>query len=205
MASFSFDFGITVATGNVVDQEQYAWTTVLPLFSVSDLWLHLRGCPQCCTAMRASLIISRFCLFSQSCAWFRRTVSKCSSIGNMIMRRNVFLSFIFTVLCVFQTGCSPTSAFASFSKHPASPPRADRTNRRASGVTDSSSDTLASNITSAPQSVSLASDSPTWSPLEGDVVIPCEFCGVALEEAVVFHHQVCHFFKSSGHYCRKRS
>lgn len=23
------------------------------------------------------------------------------------------------------------------------------------------------------------------------MVIPCEFCGIALEEAVVFHHQVC--------------
>lgn len=61
-------------------------------------------------------------------------------------------------------------------------------------MSDSSSDTIASNILSAPQSVSLASDSPPKSPLEGDVVIPCEFCGVALEEAVVFHHQVCLFF-----------
>ncbi|KAG7279473.1 hypothetical protein CRUP_035859, partial [Coryphaenoides rupestris] len=26
-------------------------------------------------------------------------------------------------------------------------------------------------------------------PAEGDLVIPCEFCGVALEESVVFHHQ----------------
>lgn len=100
-------------------------------------------------------------------------------------------SHTFTVSCVFQTGCSPVSAFASFSKHPASPPRTDGMNRSASGVSDSSSDTIASNIPSAPQSVSLASDSPPRSPLEGDVVIPCEFCGVALEEAVVFHHQVC--------------
>lgn len=118
----------------------------------------------------------------------------------MILMGNVFLSFIFTVLCVFQTSCSPTSAFASFSKHP-SPPRADRMNRRPSGVSDNSSDTLASNISSAPQTVSLASVSPSRNPLEGDVVIPCEFCGVPLEEAVVFHHQVCHFLTFSGHYC----
>lgn len=51
-------------------------------------------------------------------------------------------------------------------------------------------DTLASNIPTFPRSVSPASYSPPASPLEGDVVIPCEFCGVALEEAVVFHHQV---------------
>lgn len=53
-------------------------------------------------------------------------------------------------------------------------------------------DTLASNIPTFPRSVSPASYSPPASPLEGDVVIPCEFCGVALEEAVVFHHQVFH-------------
>lgn len=115
----------------------------------------------------------------------------------------VFLSFIFTVLCAFQTGCSPASAFASYSKHPASPPRADGMNRSASGVSDSSSDTIASNILSAPQSVSLASDSPPKSPLEGDVVIPCEFCGVALEEAVVFHHQVCYFPSLVGSFVEK--
>lgn len=94
-------------------------------------------------------------------------------------------------VCVFQTGCSPASAFASFSKHPASPPKAGGMNRSTSGVSDTSSDTMASNILSAPQSVCLSSESPPRSPLDGDVVIPCEFCGVALEEAVVFHHQVC--------------
>ncbi|XP_041856325.1 TRAF-type zinc finger domain-containing protein 1 isoform X2 [Melanotaenia boesemani] len=67
-------------------------------------------------------------------------------------------------LILHQTGCSPASAFASFSKQPSSPPKEDRM-------------------------ISPASYSPPASPLEGDVVIPCEFCGVALEEAVVFHHQ----------------
>lgn len=60
----------------------------------------------------------------------------------------------------------------------------------ASGVLDSLPDTLGSNIPTFPRSVSPASYSPPSSPLEGDVVIPCEFCGVPLEEAVVFHHQV---------------
>lgn len=52
-------------------------------------------------------------------------------------------------------------------------------------------DTLASSIPTFPRSLSPTSYSPPASPLEGDVVIPCEFCGIALEEAVVFHHQVC--------------
>ncbi|XP_040898727.1 TRAF-type zinc finger domain-containing protein 1 [Toxotes jaculatrix] len=92
-------------------------------------------------------------------------------------------------LILHQTGCSPASAFASFSKQPSSPPKEDRMNRNASGLMHSLPDTLASNIPSFPRSVSPVSYSPPASPLEGDVVIPCEFCGVALEEAVVFHHQ----------------
>lgn len=92
-------------------------------------------------------------------------------------------------LILHQTGCSPASAFASFSKQPSSPPKEDRMSRNTSGLMHSLPDTLASNIPTFPRSVSPASYSPPASPLEGDVVIPCEFCGVALEEAVVFHHQ----------------
>ncbi|XP_077601217.1 TRAF-type zinc finger domain-containing protein 1-like [Stigmatopora nigra] len=89
-------------------------------------------------------------------------------------------------LILHQTGCSPASAFASFSKQPPSPAKEPR---NASGMMRSLPNTLASNIPTFPGSVSPASYSPPASPLEGDVVIPCEFCGVALEEAVVFHHQ----------------
>ncbi|XP_078106891.1 TRAF-type zinc finger domain-containing protein 1 isoform X3 [Sander vitreus] len=92
-------------------------------------------------------------------------------------------------LILHQTGCSPASAFASYSKQPLSPPKEDRMSRNASGLMHNVPDTLASNIPTFPRSVSPASYSPPASPLEGDVVIPCEFCGVALEEAVVFHHQ----------------
>ncbi|XP_026177995.1 TRAF-type zinc finger domain-containing protein 1 isoform X2 [Mastacembelus armatus] len=92
-------------------------------------------------------------------------------------------------LILHQTGCSPASAFASFSKQPSSPPKEDTMRRNASGLMRSLPDTLASNIPTFPRSVSPASYSPPASPLEGDVVIPCEFCGIALEEAVVFHHQ----------------
>ncbi|KAM4576999.1 TRAF-type zinc finger domain-containing protein 1, partial [Odontesthes bonariensis] len=92
-------------------------------------------------------------------------------------------------LILHQTGCSPASAFASFSKQPPSPPKEDRMSRDTSRLMQSLPNTLASNIPTFPRSVSPASYSPPASPLEGDVVIPCEFCGVALEEAVVFHHQ----------------
>lgn len=92
-------------------------------------------------------------------------------------------------LILHQTGCSPASAFASFSKQPSSPPKEERIGRNAAGLMRSLPDTLASNIPTFPRSVSPAAYSPPASPLEGDVVIPCEFCGVALEEAVVFHHQ----------------
>ncbi|XP_061674246.1 TRAF-type zinc finger domain-containing protein 1 isoform X1 [Syngnathoides biaculeatus] len=89
-------------------------------------------------------------------------------------------------LILHQTGCSPASAFASFSKQPPSPPKEVR---NATGMMRGLPNTLASNIPTFPGSVSPASYSPPASPLEGDVMIPCEFCGVALEEAVVFHHQ----------------
>ncbi|KAM9392221.1 TRAF-type zinc finger domain-containing protein 1 [Pholidichthys leucotaenia] len=89
-------------------------------------------------------------------------------------------------LILHQTGCSPASAFASFSKQPSSP---SKDGKNASGLMHGLPDTLASNIPTFPRSVSPVSNSPPASPLEGDVVIPCEFCGVALEEAVVFHHQ----------------
>lgn len=89
-----------------------------------------------------------------------------------------------------QTGCNPASAFASFSKRLASPPREEEMSRSVARLITGPSDTLASSIPTFPRSLSPPSYSPPASPLEGDVVIPCEFCGVALEEAVVFHHQV---------------
>ncbi|XP_015234301.1 PREDICTED: TRAF-type zinc finger domain-containing protein 1-like isoform X2 [Cyprinodon variegatus] len=92
-------------------------------------------------------------------------------------------------LILHETGCSPASAFESFSKKPSSPPKEDRMGRNTSGMMQNFPNPLASNIPTFPRSVSPASYSPPASPLEGDVVIPCEFCGVALEEAVVFHHQ----------------
>lgn len=63
MASLSFEFGVTVAIGNVVEQEKYAWSVLLPFFSLSDLCLDLKGERQCCNC----------CHFQIFSFWFRRT------------------------------------------------------------------------------------------------------------------------------------
>ncbi|XP_026866695.2 TRAF-type zinc finger domain-containing protein 1 [Electrophorus electricus] len=84
-------------------------------------------------------------------------------------------------LILHQTGCNPASAIASFSKQPPSLQYEDGAGHEILPHTPSPPN--------LPHSVSPLSDSPPSSPLEGDVVIPCEFCGIALEENVVFHHQ----------------
>ncbi|XP_062873731.1 TRAF-type zinc finger domain-containing protein 1 [Trichomycterus rosablanca] len=86
-------------------------------------------------------------------------------------------------LILHQTGCSPASAIASFSKQPPSLLPEDAFTEDDIIIPRTPSP---SNL---PHSVSPLSYSPPASPLDGDVLIPCEFCGVALEENVVFHHQ----------------
>ncbi|KAK0150962.1 TRAF-type zinc finger domain-containing protein 1 [Merluccius polli] len=91
-----------------------------------------------------------------------------------------------------QTGCSPASAFASFSKRPVSPFDAEPMSRSTSGPIHSQTDTIATHRPSPPTFLPAnapACYSPPARPLEDNLVIPCEFCGVALEESVVFHHQ----------------
>ncbi|XP_041095911.1 TRAF-type zinc finger domain-containing protein 1-like [Polyodon spathula] len=84
-------------------------------------------------------------------------------------------------LILHQTGCNPTSAFASFSKRPPSPLQED------SLFTESPSPFYSSqHLTSKFASLSYG---PPPGPAEGTVVIPCEFCGVLLEDDVLFHHQ----------------
>ncbi|XP_050965908.1 TRAF-type zinc finger domain-containing protein 1 isoform X2 [Labeo rohita] len=88
-------------------------------------------------------------------------------------------------LILHQTGCSPASAIASFSKQAPSLQYEEIITQGASHVISPrtpSPPTL-------PLSVSPLSYSSSSSPVEGDVLIPCEFCGVALEEDVLFHHQ----------------
>ncbi|XP_015499573.1 TRAF-type zinc finger domain-containing protein 1 [Parus major] len=77
-------------------------------------------------------------------------------------------------LILHQTGCNPASAFASFSKRSSSPIpweygglRAGRSNSHRS----------------------VPSSQPKTVQAEGDLMIPCEFCGIQLEEEILFHHQ----------------
>ncbi|NXW85004.1 TRAD1 protein, partial [Alopecoenas beccarii] len=76
-------------------------------------------------------------------------------------------------LILHQTGCNPASAFASFSKRSSSNPR-EYDGLHALGSKGCRS-------LSSPQAEAVQA--------EGDIMIPCEFCGVQLEEETVFHHQ----------------
>ncbi|NWV86327.1 TRAD1 protein, partial [Dasyornis broadbenti] len=77
-------------------------------------------------------------------------------------------------LILHQTGCNPASAFASFSKRSSSPNPWEYGGLQAGG--SNSHRTVPS---SQPQAVQA----------EGNIMIPCEFCGIQLEEEVLFHHQ----------------
>ncbi|NWV68549.1 TRAD1 protein, partial [Malurus elegans] len=73
-------------------------------------------------------------------------------------------------LILHQTGCNPASAFASFSKRSSSPNLWEYRGGSNSHRTVPSSQ---------PQAVQA----------EGNIMIPCEFCGIQLEEEILFHHQ----------------
>ncbi|NXF32357.1 TRAD1 protein, partial [Nyctibius bracteatus] len=77
-------------------------------------------------------------------------------------------------LILHQTGCNPASAFASFSKRSSS-----RKPREYDGLRDTGSKSFRSFSSSQPQAVQA----------EENIMIPCEFCGIQLEEETVFHHQ----------------
>ncbi|NXN59627.1 TRAD1 protein, partial [Rynchops niger] len=77
-------------------------------------------------------------------------------------------------LILHQTGCNPASAFASFSKRSSSPNPREYGGLRAMG---------------SKSCRSLSSSQPQVVQAEGDIMIPCEFCGIQLEEETLFHHQ----------------
>ncbi|KAG7247049.1 hypothetical protein CRUP_016865, partial [Coryphaenoides rupestris] len=97
-------------------------------------------------------------------------------------------------LILHQTGCSPASVFASFSKRPESHFDAEPMSRSpGGGPVHGQEDTAAPPHRPPGPPAFLPADGPAGcsapaQPAEGDLVIPCEFCGVALEESVVFHH-----------------
>ncbi|NXY15592.1 TRAD1 protein, partial [Atrichornis clamosus] len=75
-------------------------------------------------------------------------------------------------LILHQTGCNPASAFASFSKRSSSPNPWEHSGLPAAG---------ACSHRPLPSSQAVQA--------EGDIMIPCEFCGIQLEEEILFHHQ----------------
>ncbi|XP_025970268.2 TRAF-type zinc finger domain-containing protein 1 isoform X2 [Dromaius novaehollandiae] len=76
-------------------------------------------------------------------------------------------------LILHQTGCNPASAFASFSKRSSPNPRKYDDLHYFGPI---SSRSLYSSRHQAVQA-------------DGNIIIPCEFCGIQLEEEVLFHHQ----------------
>ncbi|XP_035236159.1 TRAF-type zinc finger domain-containing protein 1-like [Anguilla anguilla] len=90
-------------------------------------------------------------------------------------------------LILHQTSCSPATAFASFSKRAPSPPFEDAVPHAVGGFMYTPPGSPSP--PALPRSVSPPSCSPPSGPADGTVLIPCEFCGVTLEEDVVFHHQ----------------
>ncbi|NWQ85032.1 TRAD1 protein, partial [Burhinus bistriatus] len=77
-------------------------------------------------------------------------------------------------LILHQTGCNPASAFASFSKRSSSPNPREYDGLRAIG---------------SKSCRSVSSSQPQAFQAEGYIMIPCEFCGIQLEEETLFHHQ----------------
>ncbi|NWV38829.1 TRAD1 protein, partial [Grantiella picta] len=75
-------------------------------------------------------------------------------------------------LILHQTGCNPASAFASFSKRSSPPNLWEYGGLQTRG----SNSTVPS---SQPQAVQA----------DANIMIPCEFCGIQLEEEILFHHQ----------------
>ncbi|KAJ8385992.1 hypothetical protein AAFF_G00178130 [Aldrovandia affinis] len=90
-------------------------------------------------------------------------------------------------LILHQTSCSPATAFASFSKRAPSPLFEDGVPHGVGGFMYTPPGSPSP--PAFPRAVSPLSCSPPSGPAEGTVLIPCEFCGVTLEEDVVFHHQ----------------
>ncbi|XP_025054524.1 TRAF-type zinc finger domain-containing protein 1 isoform X3 [Alligator sinensis] len=83
-------------------------------------------------------------------------------------------------LILHQTGCNPASALASFSKRSFSPTRQEY-----GGLVK---DDLELDRTSFGSRSSYPGQDEAVQ-TEGSTVIPCEFCGIQLEEEVLFHHQ----------------
>uniref|UniRef100_UPI00398E96DB TRAF-type zinc finger domain-containing protein 1 n=1 Tax=Pristiophorus japonicus TaxID=55135 RepID=UPI00398E96DB len=92
-------------------------------------------------------------------------------------------------LILHQTGCNPVSAFASFSKNTTLIPPLPLQRVSIPRTNDIFSHRHHVNPELFSEDYSLPSYGPMVGSSDGDVLIPCEFCGIALEEDVLYHHQ----------------
>ncbi|XP_026544982.1 TRAF-type zinc finger domain-containing protein 1 [Notechis scutatus] len=79
-------------------------------------------------------------------------------------------------LILHQTGCSPASALASFSKRSNLPPPTECLSGLWGELPGS-------------RSVGSGETFPPQPGIQDSLLLPCEFCGVQLEEEILFHHQ----------------
>ncbi|XP_027720276.1 TRAF-type zinc finger domain-containing protein 1 [Vombatus ursinus] len=91
-------------------------------------------------------------------------------------------------LILHQTGCNPASALASFSKR-SSPPRLSQDQGDREDREDPLQRFLDLPATRAVSSRFRSLLGLPAAPSRESVIIPCEFCGIQLEEEVLFHHQ----------------
>nr|XP_033811491.1 TRAF-type zinc finger domain-containing protein 1 isoform X2 [Geotrypetes seraphini] len=87
-------------------------------------------------------------------------------------------------LILHQTGCNPDSVLAAFSKRSSSPGQPqERAQHFPTLLEQMSSPGFMSR-----ELASLLDKPPALEP-EGSIIIPCEFCGIQLEEEILYHHQ----------------
>ncbi|XP_048412605.1 TRAF-type zinc finger domain-containing protein 1-like isoform X2 [Stegostoma tigrinum] len=120
---------------------------------------------------------------------FPTSVNAHEEVTNVTMLPCEFCEELFPEeeLIIHQTGCNPVSAFASFSKSTTLIPPLQRVS--VPRTNDIFSHRQRANPELFSEDYTLPSFSPFVGSSDGDVMIPCEFCGIALEEDMLYHHQ----------------
>ncbi|XP_051888521.1 TRAF-type zinc finger domain-containing protein 1-like isoform X2 [Pristis pectinata] len=122
---------------------------------------------------------------------FPASVNVHEEVANVAMLPCEFCEELFPEeeLILHQTGCNPVSAFASFSKNTTLIPPLPLQRVSVPRTNDIFSQHHHVNPEYFSEDLSLPSYGPIGGSSHGDVMIPCEFCGIALEEDVLYHHQ----------------
>nr|XP_056715612.1 TRAF-type zinc finger domain-containing protein 1 [Euleptes europaea] len=140
-----------------------------------EFWKNI--CPARTSATGNSVEASNLNIFSQDLLGSVNTSNK-SKVATLLPCEFCEELYPEEDLILHQTGCSPANALASFSKRSSSLPRPDQDER----LTDLW-EQLQRNQSRGRERCPLQPDSG------GSIMIPCEFCGVQLEEEILFHHQ----------------